>query len=144
MLGIPSFITGVLLALSYKHIAFVELLTPVILILFSLTILVVNLTEVCGTLDNGMRQQQAFLVMIVFSLVSLFMGATWQHNFIARSLLWMPLLTVMQINRTNHGDEMNIAQGWLISFAAEVALEISIYANMKAKAQLFLKGKTTE
>ena len=53
--GFPSFVVGVLLALSYKRIAFVELMTPVMLGGFTLSLFVINLTEVCGEPTDAMR-----------------------------------------------------------------------------------------
>ena len=55
LFGLPALVGGFLLAFSYKRIALVELLTPVMLILFSLTLLLINTSEICGEPKETMR-----------------------------------------------------------------------------------------
>ena len=72
------------------------------------------------------------------------MGATWFHNFIARILLWVPPQALMMVNRLMKNDELNFTQAIILTVFGQTLVEFSIYLNMKAKAQLFIKGKTTK
>ena len=55
LFGLPALIGGVLLAFSFKSVVLVELLTPVMLIIFTLTLLLINTSEICGVPQETMR-----------------------------------------------------------------------------------------
>ena len=56
LFGVPALVVGVLLALSFKHIALVELLTPVMFIGYTLILCVVNFTDIVGKENENMRK----------------------------------------------------------------------------------------
>ena len=144
ILGPPSLIVGVLLAFSYRNIAVMELLTPVMFASLILISAVLNMTEICGEVTEGMRQQQTYLLIMVYNLFSLFMGATWIKGFVVRSIVYLPLMIVLKVNKSLLNDDINFAQEMIMLAMAAAMIEASVYINMKAKAQLFLKVKTTE
>jgi len=56
MVGIPSLITSLFLAISYKYKVVVEFMQPIILFSALAVVLVINTTTVCGEVDTVMRQ----------------------------------------------------------------------------------------
>ena len=72
------------------------------------------------------------------------MGSTYFMNFIARAVFCMPVSIYIVIHRISLEDELSAAQALTLSFFGFSLLELSVYINMKAKARLFLKVKTTE
>ena len=82
--------------------------------------------------------------MILYIVYAQFMGATWLKNFFARSCFMLPLATLLIIQRVKMGDSLNAGQAWVIALFTFLVIEISLYINMKAKATLFHKVKTTE
>ena len=55
--GLPSLPSLIVLFLSYKRVALMDLLTPVFLVSASIMFVVVNATGVCGEQNSVMRQQ---------------------------------------------------------------------------------------
>ena len=53
--GLPSLLSLIVLFLSYKRIALMDLLTPVFLISVGIMLVVVNATGVCGEVNKNMR-----------------------------------------------------------------------------------------
>ena len=144
LFGLPALVGGFLLAFSFKRIALVELLTPVMLLLFSLTLLLINTTEICGVPKETMRQHQIFLILIIFLLFAFFMSASYLRSFITRTIYTMPVISLTMVNRLHHNDSINFAQAWVMTLFAVALMELNVYVNTKAKAKLFLKIKTTE
>ena len=55
MFGTPAFLTGVLLAFSYKRLRLVELLEPIYYSVFALFIAVINNSNICGEPFDNLR-----------------------------------------------------------------------------------------
>ena len=72
------------------------------------------------------------------------MGSTYFRNFLARAAFYMPILIYIVVLRMTLEDEASPAQALVLSFFGFCLVELSVYINMKAKARLFLKVKTTE
>ena len=56
MVGLPSLLTSLFLAISYKYKVLVEFMQPIILFSTLAVLLVINTTTVCGEVDTVMRQ----------------------------------------------------------------------------------------
>ena len=64
--GLPSLPSMLILCLSYKREALLDLLTPVFLISASIMFVIVNVTGICGEQNKNMRMQQIYLCLIIY------------------------------------------------------------------------------
>ena len=82
--------------------------------------------------------------IFIYVLYALFRGGSYFYNMIVRAVFCMPVITLVMVNRIGRDDDMSFTQAWSLSAMAFALVEISVYINMKAKARLFLKVKTSE
>ena len=64
--GLPSIPSLIVLCLSYKREALLDLMTPVFSIFSSIMFVIVNVTEICGESSKNMRTQQIYLCCIIY------------------------------------------------------------------------------
>ena len=64
--GAPSIPSLIVLCLSYKRLALLDLLTPVFSIFASIMFVTVNATEICGEQNKNMRTQQIYLCCVIY------------------------------------------------------------------------------
>ena len=66
ILGLPSLPSMIVLCLSYKREALLDLLTPVFLISASVMLVIVNVTDICGEQSKALRNHQLFLCPMIY------------------------------------------------------------------------------
>ena len=64
--GMPSLPSMIILCLTYKREALLDLLTPVFLISASVMFVTVNATSICGEQNKQMRRLQVYLCLIIY------------------------------------------------------------------------------
>ena len=84
-----------------------------------------------------------FLFQAAYLCFGLLMGVTWVWGFIMRFLSIIFIVVMMRI-RVENGEALNFGQNLFMTAALFTLIETSLYINMKAKALLFLKVKTSE
>ena len=74
----------------------------------------------------------------------MFILSSWLANFISR-ILYVYIITVyLALNRHDQGDENNIVTGLVMTVFGTLFIEAAVYINMKARAHLFLKARTSK
>jgi len=82
--------------------------------------------------------------MVFYVVTVLFMGGTYFHHMLMRVVVSTITFAVMIIHRSQVFDNINIIQGFAVTYTIVATLEISTYINYKAKAELFIKVKISE
>lgn len=72
------------------------------------------------------------------------MASTWIWGFIARSLFFMPTMTLLILNQKANGDEITVVQGIIVSMLLFATLEFYIYLNNESRVHLFYRLKQSE
>ena len=68
ILIVPSLIAGIVLSISFKNLAMIELLIPLKFLGFALMMAVVNTTEICGEITSSMRQEQIDISLFLLAI----------------------------------------------------------------------------
>ena len=105
VLGSPSLIAILLLIFSYKNLALVELVTPVMILGYSLMVAIINITNICGVPTDALRHHQMLWCIILYTLVSLFMGVTWRWHIIIRVVAFFITQMVISAIRIKNNDQ---------------------------------------
>ena len=143
--GPSSLVIGTILLLSFHcRLAIIECISPVMFMSTALSLVVIISTEVTGHVTSLHRLQFNFLVVFINWTFALFLGVTWRWGFLARCLFFMPTISLLMINREREGDDQGGLTYVLSSVFVGALVELSVYSNMKAKAQLFYKLKSME
>ena len=90
------------------------------------------------------RQQQIFVLMVIYGILSQFVNPSWLQTFLMRVILYELILTGFWLHRNAMNDEYNFATGFATVQAAAVLLEAAQYLNTKQKLQLFVRMKKSE
>ena len=107
--------------------------------------MLINTTEICGGSTDTIRQQQQFWIIILYLVISLFMGVSWRIHSILRVLILIFAQAGFSFVRIRLNDKaMNLGLIWMVQIMLMVTLETSIYLNVRAGARFFLKIKTIE
>ena len=72
------------------------------------------------------------------------MGATWHTSFVARMVIMLPVLSLVMLNRLEKADNINFAQDCFLYLIANLLIETSVWTNIKFRASLCLKVKSTK
>lgn len=99
-----SLVAGGVLLLSYRKLAFVELFTPVILIVLLIIVTTINMTQLSGEVTDTMRVQQMNLALFIYTCFALLMGVTWVWGFTMRFLFLVSMTTFVAYLRITNGD----------------------------------------
>ena len=146
IIGPSSLILSIILLLSYRcRLAMIEFISPVMFICTAVSLVIILSTEVTGHVTSQHRLQFNFLVVFINWTFALFLGVTWHWGFLARCLFFMPTISVLIMIRERAGDDQGGLATYIMScILAAILIELSVYSNMKAKAQLFYQIKSME
>ena len=144
LFGLPSFLSIIIIFLSNKREALLCLLSPIYFVSVSIMFVVVNMTGLVGEHNTTTRQQQIYYLMISYASLGQFILSTQLVNFIVRILYVFSMTIYLVTNRYLHGDENNLVAAVVLLLYFTLFCESSIYINMKARARLFLKMRTSK
>ena len=144
LVGLPSFFSTIVLVLSYKKEALLDLLSPAYFISASILSVVVNTTGIVGEQNEVMRQQQIYYLIISYVNLGQFMLSTQLACFIARILYIYLTMLYLVLTRHLHGDENSLIAAAFLTGYFTLFCESSVFVNMKARVRLFLKMRTSK
>jgi len=91
-----------------------------------------------------MRQSLLFLLITLEICLALFASATWHVGFCSRFPFFLFLFSISLKHRVDSGDGIQALQNWVLTFCATSAVELALYLNVKARANLFMEIKIVE
>ena len=91
-----------------------------------------------------MRQAQIFYVSGILILVLLFASASFLPQLIFNMSLAIITKIADVLDKQNHGEDIDLGSNVVTTVIILMILELSVYNNYKAKAQLFLRIKASE
>ena len=94
--GPPSLLSSLVVYLSTRKIALIELLAPVMFVCVGLMLGIILATDITGETTSQDRQNFNFLITFIVWPFALFLGATWRYGIIVRALFFVP--TVYALN----------------------------------------------
>jgi len=143
-LGLPALVCLPIVYLARKKLVMIELVTPLLLLSLLFIVLVVNFGELFGEMTTQNRLQQVYLICTVYSLCNMFCSASWLVSLLCRVTLFSSLMASIWVKRWLMGESLTIAVNLVMLLLFSSAFEASLYINMKAKADLFLKMQTNK
>ena len=88
--GPPSLLSSLVVYLSTKKFALIELLAPVMFLCVSVMLGLILATDLTGETTSQDRQNFNFLITFIVWPFALFLGATWRYGIIVRALFFVP------------------------------------------------------
>ena len=132
---------ALILALSYKYLFLVELISPVLQLLTGIYIIVLNHTGTDDSSTLWSRDNQFAVLWANYFVGAFFLCTTWLKQGIFRSVILVICWNLTLSYHMKQGVEYKHADQFLLMAIISITTETSVYVNMKAKLKLFVEVK---
>ena len=105
MVGPPTILAGIVWVLSYRRLALIELISPLMFLATMLSLGLIITTEFTGEVTAMHRYQFNFFIVFIDWTFALFLGVTWLWGFVSRIFFFVPTMYVIFFLRSQAGDE---------------------------------------
>ena len=92
-----------------------------------------------------MRSKHFALLLLSHLLNANFFAPSWLPQFVCRNTLFLITYASIILNRlTIEKDDIEVGQNMSLAFAFIITVELVLYINLRANAQLFIQVKMSE